>query len=554
MYLESLKIVETSPTNNVIRDVPFKDGLNIVVDESDDEKGNNVGKTTFLKLIDICLGASDKKYIWTDSDTGSETKNLKEYIQLKKVFAELTIKKNGTSYDLRVELFDNGRKYINGKKIPAKAYNQTLNNIIFNIEPPPSFRQLIKKFVRIKQNDNVNNATLKYLHSNTTNDRYHNIYEFLFKLDELENSAYRLELKEKINQLIASRDELFKLHQFSNIEDLTERLKLVEKRTGELQLAIDSLINQQKFKQSLDEVTKIKERLNILNDSLDGAHFKKSKIESILEKESTQDLEVDEQTLHNFYNEITKQIDDITKKFTELIEFNAQIKRNKIDFYQNRLKQINIDIEAMNSEREKIIDENQDAISLINEDNFEEYENKYESLLNESQRLGELNKVYEIYKSLTNGIDKTSKELNELNHSLGDSDNITIFNNYFAQFTEIALGQRLYIYRNTKGFPIGISNFNDGFGSGYKKTITLLLDIAYISFLNKLNLPYPRFIIHDELETIDEFNFDKIVDIIKDNGTQFVFGILSEKIEGYDFIEEKDKILKLSSTDKLFKV
>lgn len=554
MYLKSLKISESSPAEKIIRSVPFHNGLNIIVDESDDERGNNVGKTTFLKIIDICLGATDKKYIWTDSDTGSETRELKQYIQEKKVYAELIINNESREYVLKVDLFENGRKYINAEKLNAENYNEKLNNIIFNIEKPPSFRQLINKFVRIKQKDSGNSATLKYLHSTTSNNRYRNIYDFLFKLDDVENSAARLELEEEIQQISQSREKLFSLHQFSNLEDLKQRLKIVEKRTDELQGSIDTLINKQKFKQSLDEITVVKQRLNILNDSLNGAYFQKAKVENILQKENDFSHDIDENILNNFYEEVTTKIDNILKDFEELIEFNNKVKRNKIEYYTKRLERIKEDIAVMSKERNKLIDENQEVINIINENNFEEYEKKYKQLLRESQLYGELSNVFEIYTDLSNKIEIKTIKLQELNGSNEETDNITMFNNYFSRYTEEALGQRLYLFRNDEGFPIGISNFNEGFGSGYKKTITLLLDIAYVSFLNELNLNYPRFVIHDELEPVDEFNFEKIVNFIKTNDTQFVFGILNEKIKSYSFIEESDKVLKLSKDNKLFKV
>ena len=156
MYLEAMKINEGTGEYKEIRYVLFKKGLNAVVDDTmtggeTDGKGNNVGKTTFLKLIDICLGAKDKKYIWTDYDTGSETTALKHYISAKKVFAELDIKnQRGDIYSLRVDLYDRGKRYINGKPFSYDDYVDELNRIVFDVKTPtPTFRQLIGKFGRM---------------------------------------------------------------------------------------------------------------------------------------------------------------------------------------------------------------------------------------------------------------------------------------------------------------------------------------------------------------------------------------------------------------------
>ena len=58
MYIN--RIVISSPTE-VVREIPFHKGINLIVDESDGQiTGNSVGKTTVLKLVDFCHGAKPK--------------------------------------------------------------------------------------------------------------------------------------------------------------------------------------------------------------------------------------------------------------------------------------------------------------------------------------------------------------------------------------------------------------------------------------------------------------------------------------------------------------
>lgn len=68
MYLKKLTI---KTPKEIIREMDFKAGLNLIIDDTDDVSskttGNNVGKTTVLKLIDFCLGA-DAKIIYTDTE------------------------------------------------------------------------------------------------------------------------------------------------------------------------------------------------------------------------------------------------------------------------------------------------------------------------------------------------------------------------------------------------------------------------------------------------------------------------------------------------------
>ncbi len=58
MFVKRLEI--KTGLGNPIRDIKFSEGLNLIVDNTSTinqrETGNNVGKTTVLKLIDYCLG------------------------------------------------------------------------------------------------------------------------------------------------------------------------------------------------------------------------------------------------------------------------------------------------------------------------------------------------------------------------------------------------------------------------------------------------------------------------------------------------------------------
>src|SRR5438094_926739 len=67
MYLVDLVVKRGDA---VIRHIPFKNGLNLILDKptkTTTQSGNNIGKTTVLRLIDFCLG-SEGADIWQDSE------------------------------------------------------------------------------------------------------------------------------------------------------------------------------------------------------------------------------------------------------------------------------------------------------------------------------------------------------------------------------------------------------------------------------------------------------------------------------------------------------
>lgn len=83
MFLKSLIITIGA---NVVREIEFRKGLNLIVDESTTQiTGNSVGKTTVLKLIDFCLGA-EAKGIYVDPESKrQEYKMVKDYLIQKKL-------------------------------------------------------------------------------------------------------------------------------------------------------------------------------------------------------------------------------------------------------------------------------------------------------------------------------------------------------------------------------------------------------------------------------------------------------------------------------------
>ena len=95
MLLKRLIISKTYPEYEIIRNVPFKrKGLNLIIDDttsSPNDSGNNVGKTTFIKIVDLCLGAKSVRSIYYDADTKTENEKIKKFLNKNKVEAQLDI-------------------------------------------------------------------------------------------------------------------------------------------------------------------------------------------------------------------------------------------------------------------------------------------------------------------------------------------------------------------------------------------------------------------------------------------------------------------------------
>lgn len=75
------------------------------------ESGNSVGKSTAIKIIDLCLGAKSTRELYYDSDTRSENIEVKDSLSNYKVQAELVlVGKNQKEFIIKRDLFPRGKK------------------------------------------------------------------------------------------------------------------------------------------------------------------------------------------------------------------------------------------------------------------------------------------------------------------------------------------------------------------------------------------------------------------------------------------------------------
>jgi len=186
MFINYLKVFKG---NEIIRDIPFHNGVNFIVDDTPytrgTDSGNNVGKTTLLRLIDYCLG-SDGKDIYADTEfTNNKNNDLKIYLEENNFLIELSLldEKNVEVVIARNFLSRKNKLItINDEIVNDTELKNYLNQLLFgNIDSKPSFRNLISKFIR--NTPHRMSRTLKYLHNTTTDSLYESVHLFLLGID-----------------------------------------------------------------------------------------------------------------------------------------------------------------------------------------------------------------------------------------------------------------------------------------------------------------------------------------------------------------------------------
>lgn len=84
--MQILKLI-ISKNGEKLREIPFKKGLNLVINKSANT-GNGVGKTTLSKIVD-CLFLGNIEQLYKDYEFGTENLEISEFLNKNEVLATL---------------------------------------------------------------------------------------------------------------------------------------------------------------------------------------------------------------------------------------------------------------------------------------------------------------------------------------------------------------------------------------------------------------------------------------------------------------------------------
>ena len=558
MLIESLSIIKEIPQFEVIRNVKFNlNGLNLIVDKPN-ASGNGIGKTTFLRLIDIAMGATEISSLYKDKEQSSENKELKNFIENSKVFIKMilfnpNLKEN---IELEVDLFTNGGRRINGHKANYNEYTSYLNQIIFNNKnKKPSFRKLIGKFVRIKM-DGDNDKFLKFASPYTKDDEYQNIYDFLFKFQNENISEEILNLRKRVKELEKEFKTIKANFSYYSVEQINTALSSINNTLNELKRKQKNYISNDII---LDENKIIANRNYYanLNSEIEKLEFDINIIHSNISDLEKEDNNIDLGTLKEFYDGVNEQISNMSTSFEKLIIFNEKLKNNKLQtnkkILANKLKQL----EEIQLQKSRFYERNKEAMFLIESGTVSDYLENQSRILEYENKKGKTEEAERIYSQYEDELSITKQKLEKAENSLDISnieDKIENFNKIFGDFSIRTLGSSYYLYTTKEKFPLKISNTIGPISTGNKKTAIAAFDMSYFQFAKENNIDCPNFIVHDVLENIDKNDLDNTLKLAKEIGCQYIIAMLKEKADNQIEISGDDIILTLSEDDKLFRV
>ncbi|WP_180156222.1 DUF2326 domain-containing protein [Acinetobacter sp. YH12045] len=560
--MQILKLV-ISKNGETIREIPFKKGLNLVLNKSEKSAntGNGVGKTTLSKVVD-CLFLGKIEQLYRDYEFGTDNIEILEFLNNNEVSATLFYinQKKQNIQISRILKNEKDTYFINNNRTSKTNYEKFIKSEFFSIESQkPTLRSIISKFIR--------NDTHKMLHTLKFQDAYTNdalfseVFLYLFGFSNTQLLSEKKEASNLLNKRsknLASVKYLVKeQNPKSNLTNLYAQSKTIEEQIVTFSYDQDS-------SSPLNELTELQVRENNYNTDILHIERKIDNIEKTIlilnEHPKNQLLE----ELNDIYAYAGIALDKALLDLSEVIDFHNNLLDKKQTFIgrelpilRNRLLTLNENIDHIQSTKNTLMRE------LTSNENLELLSKKIKELSQLRTEIGKLEGLIE--QQIKAETDKNSAEVKlyklsiEVAKSFNTVENfikklnIEFSNNYYFLYHEkISLD---YEYDEKKGILKLFINNNANPEGGKKKAEVISFDLAYITILNTLNIHRPNFIFHDSIEDIDKNQIKKIFELAQKIEGYEILSMLADKIDNDTFEKYKDcVILELSENEKFFKI
>ncbi len=567
MFLKSLTISNQYET---IREIKFRNGINLIIDESEGKiTGNNVGKTTVLKLIDFCLGANPK-IIYEDPESKKEIyKLVKDFLITNNILITLCITEDLN--DENTQIFTIERNFllrnkkirmINGQKYNENEFEPKLKELFFpeHTATKPTFRQIISHNIRYK--DLSINNTLKTLDKYTSDAEYETLYLFLLGC-EFTKGNNKQEILQKIKQEFNFKKRLEKIQTKSAYE---AALSLIENEIEILNKKKANFNINEHFETDLKELNKLKYQINMQSSEISRLHIRRDLIYETENDLSSSASNIDLHQLEMIYNQAEINIGPIQKSFEDMVQYHNQMINEKIKYITKELPSLLKKIEEKNIALNKLLKKEAEISANISKsDSFEELEILIVELNEKYRKKGDYEGTILQLEEVENNLKLYNEKLKLIDDEIFSDDfedsvklQINKFNEHFASTSKILYDEQYALkydkVTDGKGQKLyKFSAFNLNFSSGKKQGEISCFDIAYTFFADKENIPCMHFLLNDKKELMHDNQLVKIADLVNRNNIQFVASILKDKLP--DELNNEDYfILKLSEDDKLFRI
>lgn len=570
MYLKNLSI---SKDGEIIREIPFHAGLNLIIDNTESsltkKTGNNVGKTTVLRLIDYCLGGKAKKIYADPENPKLEYKFIKDFLTNNNILISLRLKSdlsNPESEELLIErnFLSRNKKIqrINGVNKTNDEFELGLTQRLFpsQVDKKPTYRQIISH--NFRHEDISINYTLKTLDGFTSDAEYEALHLFMFGCDYCDGEEKR-ELLDKLKTETKFKKQLERDNSRSTYEAslsiLDEEIRVLNDKKASFNI-------NKEFERDLATLNEIKYGVTKIGTDLNLLKLRKELIIEAKKNLSDGLSNINNEQLKQIYSQVTDNIEGIHKTFEQLVQFHNGMIEQKIKYITKDLPRLDKLIFEKNAELK--LARNKEALlsnSITRTDSFADLEELIGEL-NEKFRLkGEYEKTIQQITAVDKTITDTQASLSVIADGLFSDvfkkkigSQRDAFNKFFSAISKelydesYALRFDEHINSRSKQKVYKFDTFNANMSSGKKQGEISCFDIAYTLFADDENIPCMHFILNDKKELMHDNQLVKIANLVNQNGIQFIASMLRDKLP-QELNNEDYFIVKLSQEDKLFR-
>ena len=567
MYLSKLTI---SSPGKVIRDIEFHKGLNLIVDETLENTtgtGNNVGKTTVLRLIDYCLGGDVDGIYRNPEDKHESYVLVKDFLTGNNVIVTLILVDDLDTPSKKVVIerdFKTGRSSlirINGKDVTRKDFVAKLESAIFPEvkTETPSFRQIIAHNIRI---DNLRlENTLKTL-TMGKNEEYEALYLFMFGCPN-DSAARKTQLAQ---ELVTEKKYKRRMERNRSKNEYKAALSVIESDIEKLVERKDNLNINENLQQDIDNLNALRAQINKVTSRTSLLSMRRELINETVESFDKQNFGEDVVQLEMIYKQASAYVPKMQRTFKELVDFHNTMLENKKAFVAQELPSIQEEIESLSVELERLKEkETVMAEKVLKSDTYEELEGIIVQLSELSRRKGEFESYISQIEMAEKAIKEKCEEMKKIDDGLFTEDfaqrldaQRDKFNKIFSEVShEIYNEQYIISYEvdTQKGKQLYKFHITDvaNFSSGKKQGEISCFDIAYTVFADQEGIPCLHFILNDKKELVHGNQLNKFAEAVNKYNVQFVCSMLYDKLPP---VLRKDEhvVVRLSQDSKLFRI
>ncbi len=568
MFLKSLEIINTRK-KEIIRDIRFVRGLNLIIDETPTTQdlkttSNNIGKTTVIRLIDFCLGA-DPKNIYQDPEFKHRSnEEVKFLLEDQAILIVLTLEMDNKEIVIERNFLSRSRKIlkINGNNVQAQNFDNELKKQIFNFtEAKPTFKQIKAK--NIRDDAERLNFTVKVLGSFGKNEEYEALYLFWLGI-KYESADRKRELLEsqKLEQKIYDR-----IIVDGNESKLTQFIEILNRQIGELEHQKDNFNINESYKEDLNILDRIKSELNSKNSLISRLSLRKELIEESQQSFEDEKTSINIKELEELYNRANTLLPSLQKSFEDTVQFHNHMVEEKINYITQELPELTTKIQKLDLEINRLLAEEKEYSDKLRKAGaIEELQIVIDELNQLHENRGKYTEQLSKLEDSTLKLSDIEKELTTIDYNIENLDaniqeKVRLFNNHFAAISQKLYGETFALSAsfekqkrtNNKFYKLSVDSLNARAGTGKKKGEILAFDLAYIKFADEQNIKCLHFVLHDQMETVDNNQIITFLQEVSNANCQLITPVLRDKMPA-ELQTGTYEILSLSQDQKLFKI